>query len=528
MTESLGWLVARVRMARALLPALILVVVVAFELFGHPFQSQRWFFWVQLGFYGLVGPLVTWITLSWIVEELRQRGQAEDALIEANRRLEVVRKVFQHALLAETLDEVMGDMASAIGKAVRAEAALSLEGFRAATPGFPGGDNPGIATYPLQRSRGRLYIYGTGIDETFLEVLAAEADSVLEAAKARTRELLTLFEVDQALKAEENLEKLLGGLLEKIMDWASASAGAVYMLDEGGALHLWAQRGELDLAHIFLPEGVWRAALAEPTFVERHLLAVPLHKQHITGVLVLDANHEHLVEKLPFLSFLAGQVVLAVRNAQAYLRAEELAINEERSRIAREIHDGIAQTLAFMALKLDLATRLISTDGQAALNEVQTVKSTLRAQIQEIRRSIFALRPIDLERYGFLESVKRYARAFGEQDSVRVRLDLPDRVDISQASELVLFRVLQESLNNVAKHAQASLVWVSLHPVNEHGAKLVVKDDGKGFQVNAERTADMGSFGLVQMRERVVARGGWFSVVSSPDQGVVVTAELAY
>jgi len=258
--------------------------------------------------------------------------------------------------------------------------------------------------------------------------------------------------------------------------------------------------------------------------VEKGVLALPLKAREPVGVLVLKG--EDLSRRIPFLSFLASQVALAVRNAQAYLKAEELAINEERTRIAREIHDGLAQSLAFMALKLDLVERLWEKDKEAALGALAEVRETLRAQIREVRRSIFALRPIDLERYGFLESLRRYAQAFAEQAGFRVQLSLPERVGLSQASELVLFRVLQEALTNAAKHARPTRVEVVLEPLGERGARLVVRDNGRGFAV--PEAQGLGGFGLTQMRERVEARGGRFWVVSAPGRGTEVGAEVPY
>src|SRR5690606_28868109 len=109
-----------------------------------------------------------------------------------------------------------------------------------------------------------------------------------------------------------------------------------------------------------------------------------------------------------------GQVSLAVRNARAYLHSEELAIAEERARIAREIHDGVAQSLAFAALKLDLVERLLGRDPKKAAEELAVARATIRETIKEVRRSIFALRPVDLERYGFLETMRRYLVDYGQ------------------------------------------------------------------------------------------------------------------
>ncbi|MGQ9753937.1 MAG: sensor histidine kinase [Thermaceae bacterium] len=518
-----------VRLAQRFLPIAILAVVVFFEISLLPYRHQDLTFWLRLGFYGLLGPLVTFAALEWIAQEIKERAKAEEALQEANRRLFAVGRVFQEALQAETLEEAVSRIAQALTQVLGYPVTVEVQGVRA-------GECAQGYRLPLPGLEGFLEAPVRGVspadrgEVAFLEVLAHEVASALQTVMSRTRDLLTLYEVDQALKAEANLEKLLEGLLDRILRWAGEGArGGVFLLDEEGFLQPWALRG-LDLPdHPFLPEGGWKAALEGPVFLSPGRLALPLKARETVGVLVLEG--EGLGGRIPFLSFLASQMALAVRNAQAYLRAEELAINEERSRIAREIHDGLAQSLAFMALKLDLVERLLEKNRQGgSLEEVQRVltevKETLRAQIREVRRSIFALRPIDLERYGFLESIRRYAQAFAEQAGFRVHLSLADSVNLSQASELVLFRVLQEALTNAAKHARPSRVEVVLESLGERGARLLVRDNGRGFY--KPKAEGLGGFGLAQMRERVEARGGRFWVRSEPGQGTEVGAELPY
>ena len=523
--RSLAELARRVRSARVFLPPVIAIFVVAFQLAIRTQLKDPHAFWLMLAFYGLLGPFIVYLTLDWIADELAAREKAERDLVEANRRLSAVRQVVHRALEAENLDEVMRAVAEAIREALGGEVALKLGEYRYSTAGFPatGCDTPGLVTVPLPRSGARLCFAGE-VEREFLEVLAGEVDSVLEAAEARTRDLLTLFEVDEALRAEANLEKLLERLLARIMDWAGAEGGAVYLLDEGGVLKLWAYRGEVPSRRAFVPEGPWRDALRKPVFLGSGRLAVPLGDKTPVGVLLLIGDHERLRSELAFLRLLASQVTLAVRNAQAYLRAEALAIHAERTRIAREIHDGIAQALAFMALKLDLVTRFLERDPERAKAELAQVKRVLRDQIREVRRSIFALRPIDLERYGFVESVRRYAQAFAEQAGFRVEVTVRGEPELSQASELALFRVLQEALNNVAKHARARRVRVVLEAREGGGARLLVEDDGVGFDPG--QAPKEGHFGLAQMQERIQARGGSFRVESAPGRGTRVVAEV--
>jgi len=519
-----------IRLYRLFLPLAIVLVVVVFELSLEPYQGQPLAFWLRMGFYGLVGPLVTWMTLEWIAQQVQEREQAQRALEVANRRLEAIGSVLKRASAADNLEQALASVVREVAQALGMEASLTLEGVQATSPGFKAGRGP-LYELPLPGLEGKLEVVLpralSSEEQNFLELLVAEVAGALDSVRARSRDLLTLYEVDQALRAEANLGRLLERLMDRILAWAGASGGGVLLLDEENFLQPQVLR-ELELPpHAFMPDQRWKEALETPVFVRDNLLAVPLREQSAIGLLLVQGEAENLRQRLPFLRFLAAQVTLAVRNAQAYLRAEELALTEERNRIAREIHDGIAQALAFMALKLDLSERLLKTDPERALQELHQVKEALRAQIREVRRSIFALRPIDLERYGFLESVRRYATAFAEQAGFRVRLSLPEKIELSQASELVFFRVLQEALTNAAKHGRPGLVQVKLTPLGERGGILEVSDNGKGFKPD-NTVGGLGGFGLTQMRERVEARGGRFEVESGEDKGTTVRAELPF
>jgi signal transduction histidine kinase len=519
-----------IKLYRLILPLIIALVVVLFELSLEPYQGQPVAFWLRMGFYGLVGPLVTWMTLEWIAQQVQDRERAQRALEVANRRLEAVGSILKRASAADNLEQALASVVQEVAQALGMEASLTLEGVRATSPGFKAGSGP-LYEVSLPGMEGKLEVVLShplsSEEQGFLGVLVAEVAGALDSVRARSRDLLTLYEVDQALRAEANLGRLLERLMDRILAWAGASGGGVLLLDEENFLQPQVLRNlELPL-YAFMPEQRWKEALQTPVFVQDNLLAVPLREQSAIGLLLVQGEAENLRQRLPFLRFLAAQVTLAVRNAQAYLRAEELALTEERNRIAREIHDGIAQSLAFMALKLDLSERFLATDPQRAKEELQQVKETLRGQIREVRRSIFALRPIDLERYGFLESVRRYATAFAEQAGFRVRLNLPEEIELSQASELVFFRVLQEALTNAAKHGRPGLVQVKLTPLGERGGVLEISDNGKGFKANV-RAGGMGGFGLTQMRERVEARGGRFEVESVEDKGTTVWAELPF
>ncbi|MEX2502131.1 MAG: GAF domain-containing sensor histidine kinase, partial [Trueperaceae bacterium] len=356
---------------------------------------------------------------------------------------------------------------------------------------------------------------------------------------------------DRSIRAEGNLERLLGSLLESTLDRVSATRGAVYLADGDRVLKASVARpagtqlaplartedGLVALATdgrpriVRAPSEKLRAEVAPLLDGSASLVLLPLQAdRELLGVAVLAVDQDDAVQdaQLPFLSLLAGQVALAVRNARAYLHSEELAIGEERSRIAREIHDGVAQSLAFAALKIDLGRKLIDRDANRSRDELLQAAETVREAIREVRRSIFALRPVTLERFGFTETVRRYLADFGPQNGVRVDLDLDDPGEIEVRVEAVLFRIFQEAMHNVAKHAQAGTVRVRIGR-NEAGHPFVeVEDDGRGFDPHkvGRRVTSAGGLGLLQMRERVEGRGGRFELRSREGGGTVVRAEV--
>lgn len=515
-------LLKAIGVARILLPLTIAGVVVAFE---FALRSVSWNeptgFWLELAFFGGVGPLVTWLTLEWIAQEVQERAKAEQALLVANRQLSAVGQVLKRSLAAENLDEAVRAVAESLAQALGIEVGVILGEIRH-PQGF---DFPEPGSVPHLPRSGAQICLGAPLDDLeFYAVLASEADSVLEAAMARTRDLLTLYEVEGELRAEANLENLLANLIRRIAGWAGAEAGAVYLLEGSGLARPRAAVGNLTVIQGPFPVEYWEKALLEPVFLADNRLALPLRDSSAVGVLDLVGPAPNLAGRLGFLRLLAAQVTQAVRNAQAYLRGEELAINEERNRIARDIHDGIAQTLAFTAMKLDLVMGLFERDPVQAQSELAQAAGILREQIREVRRSIFALRPVDLEHYGLLETVRRYITAFGEQTGITVELDLPGELKMASSSELVLFRVIQEGLTNVAKHAQAHKVSIALRAGAEHQLELTIGDDGRGFEPQKLRQSL--SFGLAQMQERVASRGGRLELTSTPGQGTLLRVWL--
>lgn len=209
-------------------------------------------------------------------------------------------------------------------------------------------------------------------------------------------------------------------------------------------------------------------------------------------------------------------------------RTEAEAIEAERLRIAHEIHDGVAQNLAGIRLKSALWSLLADTaspEMRAALDELQAV---LMAAIVDLRRAIFALRPMDLEALGFFPALTELIRDFGDQNQVAARLELSGlQTALPPVYELPLFRIIQEGLNNICHHARASFVLVHLAVDADGRVDLSLCDNGLGFDPSlAGAAVQSGHFGLHQMRERVLNLGGTLDVHSAIGQGTELLIRL--
>lgn len=214
---------------------------------------------------------------------------------------------------------------------------------------------------------------------------------------------------------------------------------------------------------------------------------------------------------------------LLARQVQAAQQEKTGVLEEDRARIARDLHDGVAQTLYFLALKTDMLRNNLSANDAAAA-ELREMGQTARTVIQDVRRTIYALRPLDWTEDGFLPSLQQFIHGFAEQIGWQVTLDLSEGLHIPQSQEPTVFRLVQESLNNTAKHAEASQVWLEM--VSSEDSQLLtltIRDDGCGFTPPAT-TAH--GFGLSQMRTRVEGSGGSFQIESQLGVGTALSAQL--
>ncbi len=386
----------------------------------------------------------------------------------------------------------------------------------------------------------------------------------------RTRELLTLLDISHNLTLIMALPELLHLILEKLGEVVEFVAASIAILD-GDLLQQVAYRGPgaEELALTIRPSreelgAIWtQLARGEPVVIQdldeetpvaaayrglsstavseelyqtysylRAWLAVPLRLRGQTvGMLALQHqqpghfSHQRIDLALAF----ANQAAIAIENARLYEQAQSLAALEERQKLARELHDSVSQALYGIALGTRTARTLVSrAEGQPlqqALNEpLDYILSLAEAGLAEMRALIFELRPESLESEGLVAALEKQTAALRARHHLIVQTDFDLEPDVSLPIKEAFYRVSQEALHNIVKHAGASEVGVRL--VGENGRlTLTIHDNGRGFDASGQFP---GHLGLKSMRERVERIGGSYLLESAAEQGttIIVTVPI--
>jgi len=205
------------------------------------------------------------------------------------------------------------------------------------------------------------------------------------------------------------------------------------------------------------------------------------------------------------------------------LRVQE----EERKRISRELHDEIGQALTAIHVHLTLAARKIGVDAKNSTAAIGTALRLLEGTMESVHRFARELRPHMIEDLGLIPTLRSYLTAFGQRTTLRTGFRASKTAEkIGNNQKAALYRVLQESLTNVGKHADAKQVTVTLRATNKRIC-MEIKDDGKGFKVE-ERPNRKYRLGLLGMQERMRLLGGDFAVHSKPGHGTMVRVRVPF
>ena len=310
---------------------------------------------------------------------------------------------------------------------------------------------------------------------------------------------------------------------------------SIFLLGEGGALRRVAGVGAPDAEGVddLVAEAIGERATAlrplpPPTREAAEprgsvMLAVPLViRSEVFGAIAFTYENRRSLDssQLRVARAFADQAALAIENARLRARIEEAAIEAERTRLARDLHDSVTQSLFAASLKGEALAELMGDREGAPLEAVEELRRLTRGALAGMRTMLLEMRADGVTQTPLPELLRHLVEASGSRIGADVRLTVQGQTLLPADVQTALYRIAQEALNNVARHAKASSAWVDLR-LGEAGARLEIGDDGLGF----EGQGGGGHFGLHTMRERADAVGARFQVVSGNGRGTVVTVE---
>ncbi len=220
---------------------------------------------------------------------------------------------------------------------------------------------------------------------------------------------------------------------------------------------------------------------------------------------------------------LAAHAAIAIENARLFERSRELSVVEERTRLARELHDSVSQTLFSISLVADAAATLVDRDTAKAKTQLEGLQEMARAATQEMRSLIFELRPADLDAEGLVATLRKHIEVLRRVYPMQIEFKESVAARPPPAVEREVYRIAQEALNNALKHSQAKRIDVELSS-RDAMISLLVADDGKGFEPKAAELRAR-KLGITSMEERAESINGALRIESS-EAGTRVELEV--
>jgi len=374
-----------------------------------------------------------------------------------------------------------------------------------------------------------------------------------EKLKRRNRELSILNEIAQGLNQSLDLNQAVQTTLAQVADLLDLQTGWVWLLQDDGETSYLAATLNLPPALVQKPDRMEGNCYCLRTFREGDLegaanvnvvecsrlhglvdgtggltyhASIPLyaHGKKLGVLNVASQDWRGLSDADLKLLYTVGDLLgIAVERARLYEQSVQLGAVRERNRLAREIHDTLAQGLTAVSLQLESADVMLET-GTSPAKARQAVQQALvltRANLDEARRSVMDLRAAPLEGRTLAEALSALADSFAEELDISMSITgagrpLPPRIEIS------LYRIAQEALTNIRHHAQVSKAALAL-VVTPESVKLIVADEGCGFDA---RAVPNGRYGLIGMNERVKLLGGRFTLESHIQEGTHLEVDI--
>jgi two-component system nitrate/nitrite sensor histidine kinase NarX len=383
-----------------------------------------------------------------------------------------------------------------------------------------------------------------------------DASDLTEALHKRDDQLDVLNRLSAIISQSESLEKALVGTLDQLLTLTEADIGSVHVLDpRSGSLKLIASRGVSQgfiYAEECIPVGdclcgeaaqtgelvsspdlsaeprLSRSACRDERFGS--VVSIPLKsRDRVLGILTIYAKRPHCFSEMDreLLVLVGRQIGVAIENAQLYARTRELAVLEERGLIAQEIHDGIAQSLAYLNLETKRLEKLLTTKSKKqALSQLDHIREVIKDTYEDVRELLVDFRTKFKEGEGLYEALSRYTHDFTQRTGIQAKLIHTDHLPVlGLTAQGQVFRIVQEALSNVRKHAEAREVQVSLN-ADATGLQIEIKDDGRGFDTQDLSGQVSLHLGLEIMRERAANLRGVLELQSERGGGTVLRIRI--
>jgi PAS domain S-box-containing protein len=368
----------------------------------------------------------------------------------------------------------------------------------------------------------------------------------------RTKELETLYRVTSVVNDPISLHQALDLALEQTLLMIKSENGGIFLLDETEtsveivACHGMPEKVLSRLARIPLQDSLEGQVILEnrPLIIDNlsadsrvngRDLPVDIHtftsvpirtKGKAIGALSITrlAGQPLNLEEMTLISSIADHIGLVVDNTRLHKKAEQTAVLEERSRLARELHDSVTQSLYGATLFADAAEKFAEM-GQLdqACAYLPRLSYVSQQALKEMRLLVYELRSPKLEKEGLISALDHRLDSVERRAGVHAVLDINDEIPLSLNANEMIYRIILEALNNILKHAQASEIRISIQIVDKW-VEITVHDNGKGFDPRAVK--HRGGMGLTTMRERAERLGGELDIHSNPDQGTKISIRI--
>jgi len=375
----------------------------------------------------------------------------------------------------------------------------------------------------------------------------------------RIRDLALLMDIADITSQSLELDDMLNACLDIILGFWQAGKPSVHLLNEKtGMWDLVCHRGlstelieyikEVPLTRGFLGkvaatgEAYFTTSIANYAPEARQIIErcgynlpafIPLKSRNrLLGCLTLSPERPggFTTEDLQALILVGNEIASGIERIMLYGELQRFGALEERDRIARELHDGLAQALGYLNLQcLRVADLLSSNRRDPARKELEQLQRVVKEAYEDVREGIFALRLAASKEKGFIANIVTYLREFEAQSGIEAQLviDGHSAGRLSPASELQLIRIIQEALTNVRKHTTASKAVVRIEGVGEE-ARITIEDNGQGFEPGVLKEEMVRHFGLQFMRERAESVGGTLEIETKPGEGAKVIVKVPF